>query len=1306
MRKCLVLVLFALFFAAAARSDNNTRSKWTINVSEGGLSPAPAVADDQAEIAVVGSTVHVIWVADDPSSGGVSKSVIWYRRSRDNGKTWEPRVQLAVDRNLSSEYLASRRLAVDNNNVVHVAWASTPADDTWKGTLQYRRSPDGGTTWDAVRTLYNTNAWAMWTHFVITSTDGVKTSIGFVVSSDRAASNYIMLLTTADGGLSFSSTSVFGTATSEGHYLLDMKRAGDRTYVMHSGVTDLYMGFAIDYVSVISDSGSTIGSHTISFALSDGTHHGLIWQNYEYTPKLAVAGSKAYAVFTGPDTSGVPRAFMRRLYNYGASLDPTIIVSGDDPDSNKVVGGEVSVAANDAYAFMVYRLQYTDRIYLRRYSEVSQAPLAAQQLTNAAYYFRGGSNPTIMAGAGQSVFVMWQAPTLTYSTDSFNTRVMPVLDYPFDAMNSANRMKTALGSDGVVHWVVDGGFSGGLHDQDVFYGRWAPAAAPGSANKALSLSSSRSDLRWDLMQVPSGDATTNFKTAMTLAAWVQVNAGGDTTGSSDVLQPIVMKRESVWEYSGYMLATHHPAPSRIPTAAIATSVNTYWVEPPSGQSILTEGQWYHLAFTYDSAAAGNNFKLYVNGNMVGQSAASGQLATGDGGLFVGQFGNWVIDDLSLWNRALSQSEINAIKGAPLTGSESGLALYFNFDDTTRALNNPAVSGNLLFQESFVASTAPPAVGPPCTFSVTGPVPNPIPAAGGTATVTVTVTAGNSCTWSVTNYPTWVQQPTPPSGTGSGTVSFTVAANSGSSSRSGSITVAGQTITIAQAAPGITLLNAVTLTSLDSRPTGCSSFPPSVTSFATTDAMVVLAITVSGQQVGDIARVDYIMPSGDVYAPPSGPWSPVDAYGASLSCYHFWDTAFTIAGTSVASMPGIWKAKVTWNGAPLVTLSFTVGQGSAGARFVPVTPCRVVDTRNPNGSFGGPILGGNTKRSIAVPSSSCNIPATAKAYSLNVTVVPSGGLGYLTLWPTGQAQPLVSTLNSMDGRILANAAIVPAGTNGSIDVYATDATHVILDINGYFDSGNASALPFFGITPCRVADTRAMSGAFGPPAMGGGQERSFPVPSSTCGIPGSAQAYSLNTTVVPRQTLSYLTLFPTGQARPVVSTLNSMDGRVVANAALLPSGSNGAISAYVTDTTDVILDANGYFAVAGSGTPLSFYPVTPCRVADTRNPTGMFGGPFIAAGGTRSFNVTQSACGIPATAKAYSLNVTVVPRGPLGYLSIWPSDQAQPYVSTLNSMQGAIVANAAIVPASVLGMISVFVSDAADVILDINGYFAP
>jgi hypothetical protein len=258
--------------------------------------------------------------------------------------------------------------------------------------------------------------------------------------------------------------------------------------------------------------------------------------------------------------------------------------------------------------------------------------------------------------------------------------------------------------------------------------------------------------------------------------------------------------------------------------------------------------------------------------------------------------------------------------------------------------------------------------------------------------------------------------------------------------------------------------------------------------------------------------------------------------------------------------------------------------STGLQFYPLTPCRVADTRvgaGFSGTQGPPSLPGGTSRNFAV-AGLCGVPSTAAAYSVNVTVVPTGDvLNYLTTWPTGQAQPWTSTLNSPLGEVVANAALVPAGTNGDISIYASDATDVLFDINGYFAAPGAGGLDYYAMTPCRVADTRGyggFTGQFGAPSMAAATSRSFAVQSSVCGVPSAAQAYSFNVTVVPSDgVLNYLTTWPTGQPKPWTSTLNSPTGTVVANAALVPAGTTGAISIYVSDPTDMLFDINGYFA---------------------------------------------------------------------------------------------------------------------------------
>jgi hypothetical protein len=428
------------------------------------------------------------------------------------------------------------------------------------------------------------------------------------------------------------------------------------------------------------------------------------------------------------------------------------------------------------------------------------------------------------------------------------------------------------------------------------------------------------------------------------------------------------------------------------------------------------------------------------------------------------------------------------------------------------------------------------------------------------------------------------------------------------------------------------------------------------------------------------------------------------------------STMTVTATASAA-PGTFSLVITGTDANgvsrTVSTNLIIGTPSVPSRYIPLsTPCRIADTRLANGPFGGPFLPGGVIREFDIPNSACSIPSTALSYALNVTVVPRGPLGYLTLLPCGQPQPLASNLNSIDGRVKAVAAIIPAGTNSGVCVFPSDATDLVLDISGYFVAASSpGALAFYPITPCRIADTRNAPGPFGGPSLIGGATRNFPILSSSCNVPTSAQAYSLNFTTVPAGFLGFFTAWPAGQTQPLASTLNAPTGTVVANAAIVQAGTNGDVSVFATNNSDLVIDINGYFAPPGAG-GLSFIPVTPCRVLDTRNSAGSAPeldpqGPaqLPPINGTLAVNITGSNCGAPASALAYVLNATVVPPGPLGFLTLWPNGTPQPLVSTLNAIDGAVTSNMAIVPTN-NGSINVFVSDPTHVVLDIFGYFAP
>ncbi len=649
----------------------------------------------------------------------------------------------------------------------------------------------------------------------------------------------------------------------------------------------------------------------------------------------------------------------------------------------------------------------------------------------------------------------------------------------------------------------------------------------------------------------------------------------------------------------------------------------------------------------------------------------------------------------------------------------------------------------------VTATAPIAVGA-CTYAL-NPSNQIVSNTGGPVTIQVLTQSG--CTWTASGGAAWLPF-TQANGSGSGAITLTAAANSSGKVQTAMVNLAGLTVVITQpatactyglsqtqiSAPAAGASGTITVT------TSCPVIASSSQSWVTaTPLRSSVGYTVApnngasqrsatltiGTQPVSISQAGITAPPAPVLAFPvngatgvsptaSLRWDAV--LGATYDVYFGTSSSppFVVNTTATTYSPGTLAYSTTYYWSIVArniagttasaTWSFTT---PVPLQFYPIAPCRLVDTRagqGKSGAFGPPALAAYSSRDFQLLSGGCSIPSTAQAYSLNFTVVPQEPLGFLSVWPAGSAYPGVSTLNSIDGSVIANAAIVPAGNSGGITVLASNPTDLIIDINGYFAPPSASSLEFFPLTPCRIADTRStqsFTGAFGPPSLAGFVTRDFPLATSPC-LSGSEQAYSLNVTAVPPGPLGFLSIWPAGQPYPGVSTLNSPDGTALANAAIVPSGTNGDIDVVAGNPTDVILDINGKFAVPGAG-GLQFYAVAPCRVADTRTGqsfTGAFGPPSLAAYAGRDFPIQSSSCGIPATAQAYALNMTVVPQGPLGFLSAWPTGDAYPGVSTLNSPDGYVIANAAIVPAGTSGAITVVAGNPTDLIIDIVGYFAP
>ncbi len=142
-----------------------------------------------------------------------------------------------------------------------------------------------------------------------------------------------------------------------------------------------------------------------------------------------------------------------------------------------------------------------------------------------------------------------------------------------------------------------------------------------------------------------------------------------------------------------------------------------WYDPVSQ---VPDNVWTHLAMTYDAGAAGNNFKLYKNGQLIISTQATGNVATGTGNFFAGNIwpsynGGWEMTELRLWSTTRSQNDIKANMYRKLAGTESGLNAYYQFGNTTKDMTGHGNDGILNYLESYVPAT----FGPPSLPAVNG-----------------------------------------------------------------------------------------------------------------------------------------------------------------------------------------------------------------------------------------------------------------------------------------------------------------------------------------------------------------------------------------------------------------------------------------------------------------------------------------------------------------------------------------------------------------------------------------------------------
>ena len=378
------------------------------------------------------------------------------------------------------------------------------------------------------------------------------------------------------------------------------------------------------------------------------------------------------------------------------------------------------------------------------------------------------------------------------------------------------------------------------------------------------------------------------------------------------------------------------------------------------------------------------------------------------------------------------------------------------------------------------------------------------------------------------------------------------------------------------------------------------------------------------------------------------------------------------------------------------------------KYFPMNQTRIVDTRSNSGytGAGNPLNPTSPKLQLALLGD-YGVPTNATAVALNVTVTNTTSSGYLVVYPDGTNLPDSSNLNWQQNQTVANLVQVNIGADGKVDFYnAIGTTDLIVDLEGYYAPSVQSGGLYVPITPVRAADTRPGSGLWdqGATFSPGGTLTVYLTGGN--GVPTTASAAVINVTVTNTTGPGFLSVTCNTQSN--TSNLNwSGANQTVSNRVIEPCGT-GVVSINISSgSANVIVDVEGYFSdPTSNGSGVSFTGVNPVRIADTRPGSGLWDqNSTLLPGGTMTVYLTGEN-GVPTTATAAVINVTVTDTTAVGYLSITPTGATS--TSDVNWMgPNSTVANLDIATLNSGGSIIITneSSGSVDIILDLFGYMS-
>jgi len=721
----IAMIAPAVFFCGATMFTQATDLSYWVKPISHDADTAMNYTHDAVKITTAGNNVHVMWPGQPNNSG---TSVLFYRCSRDGGLTFDQTQILASAPGINNIWSDPKwnNLAADSS-FVHTfctVWI------TGSYTMVYHGSVNNGATFSDSAVLDNIPTSSSYNGIHVAAS-GTHVTVGWAASQNGVGNNGaqdLLCSYSSNGGVTWTTATIAHSdnttrATIDGMNVLgysayDIARSGDIIYLLASISADNGSSLAVLYPCYLmlftsTDNGATWKTPArVNSPATDSHYYSTTYQDAHYSPKLAASGGTVHVIFNNVDdpSSGYGYSLrMRTSRDTGKTLDSTVLMSFPPSYQSGLHPGFETVIGSGANVYIATTLVNASvGTYVWRSTDAGATWGSPLSLSD------GGWWPLIKVDPSNASRVFVVNGNYYESRDggaSFGGGITPHLN-----IGDWDEPQFAVENDGTAYYAGSSDAGATNTTRGIFYRRLAPAPAPISTNKCLSLSGIDSLSRHDNIQIAAGPSI-NFTSAMTVGFWVKLTAGSTYYNPLD---PVLSKLRThhSFGHGSYEIGvgsggTADQIYARLVTNQTDTSYGSYL-----GTGILLPvNAWTHIAITYDSSADSNNFRLYVNGLLGAQTTVKGMIRcdTKDAPLFVGPNssqselgdGSMQIDELQLWNKARTQGDIQASMNG-VTGTPNGLTAYYSFDSTFKDITGNGNDAVPMYKESFTdAGVKPP-----------------------------------------------------------------------------------------------------------------------------------------------------------------------------------------------------------------------------------------------------------------------------------------------------------------------------------------------------------------------------------------------------------------------------------------------------------------------------------------------------------------------------------------------------------------------------------------------------------------------